>query len=33
MIIFWVLMIIVRAIIVYSLYPILQSRGYGLSKK
>lgn len=30
---FWVLMILVRAIIIYAFYPILKSRGYGLSKK
>lgn len=30
---FWVLMIVVRAIVIYGFYPILQSRGYGLSRK
>lgn len=30
---FWALMIVVRAIVIYAFYPILKSRGYGLSKK
>ncbi len=30
---FWALMIVVRAIVIYGFYPILKSRGYGLSKK
>jgi hypothetical protein len=32
-ILFWPLMIIVRAITVYAFYPILKNRGYGLSRK
>ena len=30
---FWALMIIVRAIVIYAFYPVLESRGYGLSRK
>ena len=33
MLIFWVLMIGVRAIMVLSFYPILKSTGYGINKK
>lgn len=33
MIAFWALMIIVRAIVIIGFYPILKSRGYGMSKK
>lgn len=33
MLIFWVLMIIVRAIMVVSFLPILKASGYGISKK
>lgn len=33
MLIFWVLMILIRAIMVFSFYPILKSTGYGISKK
>lgn len=33
MFIFWALMIVVRAIVIYAFYPILKSRGYGLTKK
>jgi hypothetical protein len=33
MIAFWALMIVIRAIVIYGFYPILKSRGYGLSKK
>jgi NhaP-type Na+/H+ or K+/H+ antiporter len=33
MLLFWVMMIIVRAIVIYSFYPVLQSRGYGLSRR
>jgi NhaP-type Na+/H+ or K+/H+ antiporter len=33
MIAFWIIMIVIRGIIIYGFYPILKSRGYGLSKK
>jgi NhaP-type Na+/H+ or K+/H+ antiporter len=30
---FWVLMIVVRAIVIYAFLPIIKNRGYGLSKQ
>jgi NhaP-type Na+/H+ or K+/H+ antiporter len=33
MLIFWVLMIIARAIMVLTCYPVLRKSGYGITKK